>query len=134
LQLSDNVLERVAIAAGHADEVTLNGSLYLGFTVLDELNDLFGFLLRATFLDRSALSHRTTRRRLDLAVAECFQGHATADEFLLQDVVHVAQLRIVFGSEHELILLVHDGGRAALEVETLAHLFDSLIKSVCNLC
>src|SRR5215216_5790090 len=77
LQLGDYVLKRVAIAAGHAHDVTLNGSLDLCFTVLNELDDLFGFLLRDTFLDSCALSHCATRSRFDIAVAECFQRNAT---------------------------------------------------------
>jgi hypothetical protein len=52
---------------------------------------------------------------------------------MLPYVVHVAQLRFIFSREHELVFLVHDVSLAAFEVETLAHLFDSLIKSVCNL-
>ncbi len=45
LQLRNDVLQRVAIAARHAHDVTLNRSLDLGFTVFDELHDLFGFVL-----------------------------------------------------------------------------------------
>src|SRR5215216_382993 len=133
LQLSDDVLERVAIATGHADDVTLNGSLDLCLTVLNELNNFFGLFRRDAFLDLCALPHGPAGGRFNLAVTECFQRNATSDEFLLQDVVHVAQLCFVFSAKNQFVFLVYDVGRTALEVEALSHLFEGLVESICNL-
>ena len=41
LQLGNHFLKRVAITAGDTNDVSLNGSLNLGLTIFDELNDLF---------------------------------------------------------------------------------------------
>src|SRR3982750_1898092 len=65
LQLRNDVLERIAIATGHSDNITLNRGLDPGFTVFDELYNFFGLFLRNALLDLRALPDRASGGRFD---------------------------------------------------------------------
>src|SRR5262249_23528977 len=100
----------------------------------DRLNNVFRFFLGNALLYLRPLSHRATRRRLDVAITQRFQRHASPHELLLQNVVHVTQLRFVLGCEHQLLLFERDVSFAALEIEALAHFLHCLVDGVHDLC
>src|SRR6266545_4502917 len=57
----DNLLQDVAVAARDAHGVALNRRLYFELRVFDELDDLFGLLLRNALLQRDSLANRTAQ-------------------------------------------------------------------------
>ena len=79
------------------------------------------------------LANRAARGRLDATVGEGLEGHAAAHEFLLEDVVHVAQLRLILSREDQLALFEPHLGTASLEVEALPDLLHGLVEGVLDL-
>src|SRR5215470_2407679 len=127
LKFGYDILQGIAVATRNPYDITLNGSLNFSFTVFDELNNLFCLLLRNTLLNLSSLSNRATDCRFYVAITQRFQWNTSPDEFLLENVVHVSQLRFVFCGQHQLMLFKDDICRTTLEVETLSHFLDGLI-------
>ena len=70
---------------------------------------------------------------LDLLIIESFQRNASFDEFALEDVVHVPELRLVLGRQDQVLALELDVRLAPLKVETLRNLFGRLIYRVRDL-
>src|SRR6267142_595258 len=96
LQLGDDFLECIAVAAGNPNYVSLNGRLDFDLRVLDKLHDFFRLFLRNALLYLSSLPYRTTRSRFDSAVVQSFQWNAAANKFLLKDIIHIPQLGFIF--------------------------------------
>src|SRR3989440_4486122 len=126
----DYALERFAVGARNAHNVALYGGLRLELRVLDDLDDLFGLVRGDALLYGDVLAERAARRRLDPTVAQSLQRDGAADEFLLKDVVHVSQLRLVLRGQYQLIAFEPHLGAAALEVEALPDLLHRLIEGV----
>src|ERR1044072_623718 len=97
LELSNDFLQGVAVAAGDADGVALNRGLDFELRLLDELNYLFGLLRGDALLDGYVLADGAAGRGFDAPVGESLERHAAPNELLLEDVVHVAQLGLVLG-------------------------------------
>src|SRR5213082_943964 len=93
-QRRNDLLKGIAILTRYTDRVPLNRGLHLRFRIFDQLYDVLRFFLRNALLDLRALTHGAAPRGLNRAVAQRFQRHAATHEFLLQDVVHIAQLRL----------------------------------------
>ena len=70
LQTGNHCLQRVAVLAGDAHDVTLNRSLDLGLRIFDELHNFFRLLLRNALLNLHVLSDGAARRRLDGSIAQ----------------------------------------------------------------
>ena len=62
-QQLDDRLQRVAVAAGDAHEIALDGGLHLQLAVLDLLDDLARLLDGDALLQRDLLPHGGARRR-----------------------------------------------------------------------
>ena len=60
-QRRNDLLQNVAVAARDAHGVALNRRLHLELRVLDELDDLFGFVLRDTLLQGNSLANRSAQ-------------------------------------------------------------------------
>src|SRR5262245_42453157 len=85
-QHRDDLLQVVAVLAGHADLVLLNGRLYLHLRILDEPHDLPGALDRDPLLERDLLPQHAAPALLDLAVGERLQGHPALVQARLENV------------------------------------------------
>src|ERR1043166_3389967 len=67
-QSGDDILQRIAVFAGDAHRVALNRSLHFRFRILDELDEVFGFLLRDALLNLNMLTNSAARCRLNRTV------------------------------------------------------------------
>src|SRR5207248_1499734 len=85
----NHLLQSIPIASGYAQHITLNRGLNLSLRILDVLHNIFRFFLWDALLDLHALTDGTSGRGLDIAIAQGLQGHTSAHQFLLQNLVHV---------------------------------------------
>src|SRR5438552_6873355 len=124
-------LQIVALGAGDAHHVALDGGLHLQLALLDERLDL----LRGVAVD--AVLHR--QHLLDLVAADLLDLRAAVDvsrvdaalgQLGQQDVHHLADLEIAVGVQGELLVLLLDARRRALEVEAGADLLGGLVDGV----
>src|SRR5215510_12008733 len=72
----DDLLQSVAVAARDSHGVALNRRLHFELSVFDELDDLFGLLLRNALLQRDSLANRPAQRRFDTAVSQPLKRHS----------------------------------------------------------
>src|SRR5439155_10698269 len=128
--IRDYRLEGVAIASRYSHHITLNRSLNFGLRILDVLDDLLGLLLRNSLLNLGALTDGAAGSRLRFSITKGFQRHAAAHQFLLQNLVHIAQFGLVFGRKHQFFFLERYSRAAALEVKTLADFLHRLVERV----
>src|SRR5271157_4327487 len=68
-QQLDDLLESVAVAAGDAHEIALDGGLHPELAVLDLLHNLAGFFRGDALLQRDLLAHRGAGGGNDLSVS-----------------------------------------------------------------
>jgi hypothetical protein len=80
------------------------------------------------------LADSASRSGFNLSITESFQWNSASHQFLLKDVVHVAELCFVFGAQDQLVFFEYDIRRASFEVEPLTHFFQRLIESIYDLC
>src|ERR1035438_2902289 len=85
IDVRDDGLQDVAVAAGDADEIALDGSLHFELGVLDGLDDFAGLLRSDPLLQVDFLFDGGTGRRNDLAVLKALQRHMSFDELGLED-------------------------------------------------
>ena len=93
------------------------------------LNDLLCLLDRDSLLDLDHLANRSACGGLDLLIIESLERNAAFDELALQDVVHIAELCLVLGRQHQVLVLQLDRRVAAFEIEPLRDLFCGLVVS-----
>src|SRR5450756_132811 len=125
-QESNGGLQIVLLLARDAQLLALDRDLHLQLAVLDGLYDLPRLFGGNALADRQDLSHGTLGRGLDRAVVESLQGHAPLRELRLEQVRHGLQAELVVRRERELLVLLLDSGRGALQVEALPDFFPGL--------
>src|SRR2546425_1898171 len=126
----NHLLQSIAIAPGHAEHIPLNRGLNLSLRILNVLHNILRFFLWDALLDLHALTDCASGRSVDVAVAQSFQGHTTPHEFLLQNLVHVAQFGLVFSQKHQFLFFQGDIGMTSFKVESLTHFFHGLVNCV----
>src|SRR5215813_4366622 len=133
LQLGNDLLQRIAIAPSDSHDISLNRRLDFYFRIFDDLNDFFCLLLRNSLLDVRTLTYSSACCRLSLVITESLERHASTYELLLENIVHVPQLRIVFRSKNEIFVLKFDLRCASLKIKALVDLLHRLVDCVGNL-
>src|SRR4051812_41729330 len=87
LHQRDDLLQRVAVFAGHPHGVALDRGLHLFLGILDCFHDLLRLFDWDTLLHRDLLPHGRAKRRVHRAVAQRFEWHAALHHLLLENVV-----------------------------------------------
>ncbi len=128
----DGGLQGVAIFAGDAHEIALDGDLDLQLAVLDLLHDVARLLGGDSLLQGDLLLHGGAGGGNDLAVDQALQRHLALDQFGLQNVDHGLELELVTGLEDDLVVLLFqfDGGVRVLQVEALLDFLQRLLHGV----
>src|SRR4029453_13213505 len=128
-QERDDLLQIVAILAGHAALVLLDGRLYPDLRILYEAGALEGEPL----LQRDLLPEHAAAALLDLAVGERLQGHAALVQARLEDVDDRLQLHVVGRGHRDVGLLELHVTVGALQVVARRDLPARLIEPVGDL-
>ncbi|MCY1555944.1 hypothetical protein D9M68_926500 [compost metagenome] len=123
-------MQVVALGAGHAHRVALDGALHLELAALDGLLDLLAVFGADAVLDLDDL--------LDLVAADLFHfAHvqktridAAFGELAAQHVVDLLQLEVGIAVQDDFLVLELDRGARALEVEARADLARHLVHRV----
>jgi hypothetical protein len=84
-QQRDDLLQGVPVLAGHAHSVALDAGLRFEFGILNQRNDLFGWLRRDALLELDLLPNRRIRCRLNLLVFQVLERDAALHELLPKD-------------------------------------------------
>ena len=72
-------------------------------------------------------------RVFDLAIFKEFQINLAFDQFILQHIGHVSQLKIIFRKQSDVVAFFFDLADAALEVKALGDLLDRHLNGIVNL-
>src|SRR5271157_515469 len=91
-QQLDDLLEGVAVAAGDAHEIALDGGLHPELAVLDLLHDLAGFFGGDALLQRDFLAHGGPGGGNDLSVGQSLERHLAPNQLGFEKVHHRFEL------------------------------------------
>ncbi len=127
------VLEIVAILAGHADLILLDGRLQPELGVLDDADDLARLLDGNALLELDGLTQHAPGRGLHLPVGEGLERHAAPVQLRLEDVDHRLELHVVGRSHGQRGLLDVHRALGALEVVASVDLAPGLVDGVGDL-
>src|SRR5450759_2978613 len=120
-QQLDGRLQGVAVLAGYAHEIALDGGLHLQLAVLDLLDQLAGLLDGDSLLHGDLLLDRGSGRGDDLTVSQALQRDLAFDQFGLQDVHHRLDLKLVLAVQQDFVVLLVelDVGMRVLELSLI---------------
>lgn len=129
LEKGDHRLQIVALFSSHAHLVTLDGRLHLELLLLDAFDHLsrqFGIYALAN--GEGLVGTLTTE--MDFPFTQRGQVDPALDEFFVQDIQHLPQLKLVLAMHHNGFLSVIDVCVAALEIETCADFTIGLVHRI----
>ena len=126
-----DLLEDVAVFAGDADGVALDGGLGLELGVLDGGDDLLGLLGGDALLELDLLADGGVGGGLELFELEVLERDAALDQLLREDLDDGLELVLVLAGELDgLGAFELDLGLGVLEVEAGVDLFGGLVDGV----
>src|SRR5690606_9094376 len=131
-QHGDNLLQVVALFAGDAHFLSLNGRLYLHLLVFDQLDDLARQLIVYALPQGDSLPRFLTCL-LDLAQLHAAYVHPAPGQLAVENVQHLLELELRLAHQRHDILFLLELGLDALEVEAIGHLPLGLIDRVGDL-
>ena len=102
----DDLLQAVAVFAGDADDLSVDGGLYLLLGILDELDDLTRLFNGDALLELDLLADGGAGGGLDFAVFKGLERDIALDELGLEDVDDGFELVLVGGGEDEFLLAI----------------------------
>src|SRR5262249_48343981 len=133
LQHRDDLLEVVAVLAGHAHLILLDRGLHAHLRVLDQAHDLLGAVDRDPLLQRDLLPEGAAGGLLDVAIRERLQRHAALVQARLEDVDDRPELHVVGRGSGDVGLLDGHAALGALEVVAGVDLPPRLVERVGDL-
>jgi len=97
-------LQGIAILAGNAHQIPLDGRLDLLLAILDRLHDVARLLDGDALLQADLLPHARSSSRSDGPVDQTLQRNTTLDQLLLQDLGHGLEAELVAAVQDDLVL------------------------------
>lgn len=132
-QHGDGCLQVIALGAGDAHDIALNGGLQLELGFLHRSGDAFGEFLRDAGFDRNDLFDLVATDGLDLAEIQKAHVDIAFGHFAQQHVADLAKLEFTVSPGGDDLVAEFDLGGTPLEVETVGGFLAGLVDSIANL-